>query len=323
MEFSDVDFIDDDGSGFKLHHGQFAFKDAAASTMISRRFQTSLRRFSSANSHPLVDWTVETLGNNTNKTVGILTISAPQQYNALTVEMGIAFQSKCRNPPENISAVIVRGAGDKAFSAGGDRQWLLSLRDNPIHINVDLMLEFYKSFLCIRTLAVPTIAAMTGPAIGAGAGLALACDVRVACECKQLLGVNFSKLGIHTGMGGLHFLQRIVPQSGIANELILSGKTLTSFQCQTLGVINRLVEQPSDVLPAALKLAEELVGVQHPVAIRTLVRSMRTEQDVGLEQALQRDAYAQAVCYAREDWGEGIQAVVEKRIPEFGDYQDK
>lgn len=286
-----------------------------------RRLWKISRRFSSSPTPRLVEWNVEKLEETRN--VGILTICAPQQYNALTVEIGQEFQAACRDPPNDLSAVIVRGAGDKAFSAGGDRQWLHSLRNNPIHVNVDLMLSFYKSFLCVRDLSVPTIAAMTGPAIGAGAGLALACDVRVACQSPKLLGLNFTRLGIHTGMGGLHFLQQALPQSGVANEILLSGQTLTATQCKDHGLINRLVEHPSDVLPAAMQLAHDLVGVQHPVAIRTLVRSIRTKQDVGLEQALQRDAYAQAVCYARNDWGEGVQAVVDKRIPEFDGYNDK
>jgi enoyl-CoA hydratase/carnithine racemase len=92
--------------------------------------------------------------------------------------------------------------------AEGNLEWLQSLSENLVHANFDLM-QFYKSFLCMRQqLPVPIIAALQGPAMGAGACLALACDLRVAAsENTLILGFPFAKLGIPSGMGGLYMLQ--------------------------------------------------------------------------------------------------------------------
>lgn len=115
--------------------------------------------------------------------IGTITLESPKTFNALTVEMGIEFQSLIRNDIQSnvhINAVILTGAGNNAFSAGGNADWLRGLKQNPVHVNADAMMSFYQSFLCIRTVPVPVIAALQGPAIGAGACLVLACDLRIS-----------------------------------------------------------------------------------------------------------------------------------------------
>jgi enoyl-CoA hydratase/carnithine racemase len=147
--------------------------------------------------------------------VGTITLQSPATYNALTVEMGGEFESLishlCKDlrdvhstsSSSNVNAIVLQGQGEGAFSAGGNLEWLHSLRHNSVHRNVDLMLQFYHFLLIVRTLPVPVIAALQGPAMGAGACLALACDLRVAAPNKRaILGFPFSKLGISTGMGG-------------------------------------------------------------------------------------------------------------------------
>lgn len=251
--------------------------------------------------------------------VGVITLNSPATYNALTVEVGVEFSKLCRDicHDPHLSAVIVTGAGGKAFSAGGNFQWLHSLRDQSVHANTDAMLQFYRAFLGIRKIAVPTIAAMPGPAVGAGAGLALACDLRTAVPHKKLLGLNFTRLGIHAGMGTSHLLEKALgSRTGILNEILLTGKTLSGEECLELGLVNRLSDDSFD---AAWELAEEL-ATRHPVAVRTMLQTLRQKQDEGLEQALQREAFAQAVCYARQDWGVGVDAVAEKREPVFDPY---
>jgi enoyl-CoA hydratase/carnithine racemase len=186
-----------------------------------------------------------------------------------------------------------------------------------VHHNADLMLNFYNSLLCIRKVPVPVIAALHGPAMGAGACLALACDMRTASPKPRILGFNFSRLGIHSGMGGSHLLERALGgSSAIINEILLTGKVLSGQEAYDMGLVNRLED---DAKGAAYELAAE-VAKQNPVAVRTMLQTVRQRQDVGLEQALQREAYAQAVCYNRDDWGEGVNAVAEKRDPSFGPY---
>jgi enoyl-CoA hydratase/carnithine racemase len=287
-------------------------KQALPPRLIVRQYSTN----------PLVSWT----HNETTK-IGTITLDSPATYNALTVEMGQVFlalvrqlESDIRHGVLNVNAVVVTGAGNDAFSAGGNFEWLRSLKDRPVHVNADAMLSFYKSFLCIRQLPVPVVAAIQGPAIGAGAGLALACDLRVTSPGPRRLGFTFSRLGIHSGMGSSHLLtQSMGGPSAIINEILLTGKALSGEEAYKFGLVNRLVE---NVKEEAHAMAEE-VARQNPMSIRSMIQTLRQRQDEGLEACLQREAYAQAICYNRDDWGEGLDALIERRDPLFGDYHAK
>lgn len=120
---------------------------------------------------PLVDWRLSAKDDR----IGILTLQSERTYNALTVEMGHEFSQMVRNIVTKVTtggldlrAIVLTGQGTNAFSAGGDLDWLRLLKNNPVQINSDLMLSFYNSFLCIRQVPIPVIAAINGPAIGAG-----------------------------------------------------------------------------------------------------------------------------------------------------------
>mmetsp|Transcript_18352 Transcript_18352/g.42130 ORF Transcript_18352/g.42130 Transcript_18352/m.42130 type:complete len:343 (+) Transcript_18352:195-1223(+) len=291
----------------------------------------------------LVSWRVEQDDNH--KTIGIITLKSPESYNALTVEMGREFQSlvsrleaeltdaESNADTKNIGAIVLCGEGDKAFSAGGDLRWLHSLSENSVHANVDAMLRFYKSFLCVRDqIPVPVIGALHGPAVGAGACLALACDLRVAASGdRPILGFPFSRLGIPTGMGALHLLQTVGKLSSAeAAEILLLGRTLTGEEARDLGLVNRLVSRDT-VKDEAKKLAFEIARTAHPVAVRSMVRSLRLGTDGGggggggggLGDCLYKDAHAQAMCYNRRDWGEGLRAAKTRTDPVFEDYHSK
>jgi enoyl-CoA hydratase/carnithine racemase len=300
----------------------------AAMTMrrdVNARTFTSSSPLSSSKS--LVSWTVK---EDVNPHVGIIELHSKKTFNALTVEMGKEFRALMNklevelHESSNIQAVVLCGEGDKAFSSGGNLEWLQSLHGNSVHANVDLMLQFYTSFLCMRQkIPVPVIAAMTGPAMGAGACLAMACDLRVGCSepDRAVLGFPFGRLGIPSGMGGLYLLQHSGLSTAQANEILMLAKTLTGPEAYGLGLLNRIV--PKDqVKQEAYNLAVEISN-KHPVAVRSMIRNCRLEQDRGLMDALHRDAYAQATCYARNDWGRGLQAVAEKREADFDDYHSK
>lgn len=252
-------------------------------------------------------------------------MESPQTYNALTVEMGRDFSKAIRDIQReldyrDINCMVLTGAGDDAFSAGGNFDWLRGLSDVPVHKNTDSMIQFYKSFLCIRHLQVPVVAAIQGPAVGAGAGLALACDLRVTSPGPRKFGFPFSRLGIHSGMGCSHLLQRAMgAPSAQINEILLTGQFLSGEEAYKYNLVNRLVE---NVKEEAHKLAQEIAR-QHPLSTRSLIQTLRTQQDHGLEAALNREAYAQAVCYSRKDWGAGLDAVLERRDPIFDSYHDK
>ena len=140
----------------------------------------------------------------------------------------------------SVRVAVLTGAG-RAFSAGGDLAWLLARhRDSPAN-NCAVMQEFYRKFLSLRDLEVPVIAAINGPAIGAGLCLALGgADIRVMSEAAKL-GVTFTKLGLHPGMAATHFLPQLAgPQ--VAAELLLTGRLVNSQEAVKLGLVARVAE---------------------------------------------------------------------------------
>ena len=292
---------------------------------------SSTRSNSTTSSLPLVSWSLDK-----STKIGTISLNSPSTYNALTVEMGNEFshsmhqlQTELVTRGANINAMVLVSQGENAFSAGGNINWLRLLSNNSIQANADIMLSFYQSFLCIRhCIPVPVVAALQGPAVGAGAGLALACDMRVASsETQRVLGFTFSRLGIHAGMGVSHPLPQCCGggSTGTVNELFLTGKFISAQEAFDLGLVNRLVSNAATtttVKDEAYALAGE-VASQHPVSVRSMVQTLRTQQDIGLQAALLREAYAQATCYARNDWGAGLDAVEERRNPVFDLYHAK
>ncbi len=143
--------------------------------------------------------------------VATLTLNAPKRLNALTVAMGDEFAAAVADlkaNSANVSSVVVTGAG-RAFSAGGDVQFLRDRCNDTPSRNAAIMRDFYDRMLSIRTLPMPTICALNGHAIGAGLAFTFAADFRIAAEDAQL-GVTFTKLGIHPGMGSSHFLPKLI-----------------------------------------------------------------------------------------------------------------
>jgi enoyl-CoA hydratase len=290
--------------------------------MLPSSSRQSIRGLSdSASESSLVGWEVDSASK-----VGTITLQSPQSFNALTVEMGAAFsrtvtqiRHDLTDGKQNVNAIVLQGAGEQAFSAGGNTAWLKSLHQNTIPENEELMLSFYQSFMCVRKLPVPVIVALQGPAIGAGCCLAMACDLRVAAPKPKILGFTFSRLGIHSGMGGSHLLQRLLGSTAKCNELLLTGKVIGGEEALRLGLVNEVAQNTKK---EAFELAKQ-VASQNPMAIRTMIATLRYQQDKGLDEALRLEAKAQAICYSRDDWGEGVDAAIEKRDPVFDDYHTK
>jgi enoyl-CoA hydratase len=210
------------------------------------------------------------------------------------------------------NALVVTGAG-KAFSAGGDFEFLNNRSNDTGMRNSVIMRSFYSKFLRIRDLPIPVIAAINGPAIGAGLCFALGADLRIASKSAKL-GITFVGLGLHPGMGATYFLPRLVgPQ--VAARLCLTGEVVTGEEAAKLGLVVEAVED-TEVLPKSLALASR-IAEQAPIAVRSCVRSLRMQHDEGLDRALWREADAQSYCYSGVDLKEGVQAVAEKRKPGF------
>ncbi len=244
--------------------------------------------------------------------IAVLRLNDPDRLNAMSLQMASDFKSAVEAlAPDRTRAIIVTGAG-RAFSAGGDLKMLLDKADADSETNRVEMLRYYDCFLSIRELGVPVIAAINGHAIGAGMCLAAACDMRiVAAEAK--LGVTFTRLGLHPGMGATHFIPRLLGRT-LGSDLLMSGRVVGSALLHAHGFASALVPS-DDVLEEAMNLALEIARCG-PYATRLLVETLR-RQDAGLPAALAAEASQQALSYASDEFREGVSAMRDKRRPLF------
>lgn len=249
--------------------------------------------------------------------VAVITLSDPDRRNAMTAEMGDALRDTFTDlaDDETLRCAVLTGAGS-AFSAGGD---LGMLEDHARRAReegfdaADDMRAFYDRFLTVRDLPVPVVAAVNGHAIGAGACVALACDLLVVAEDARF-GLNFSRIGIHPGMGGSWLLPRLAGRQRAA-ELLYTGRLATGAEIAAYGVA--LEAHDADrVLPRALELADEVAG-SAPQVVRQLKRSLVETWDRDLDRQLDAEAAYQADNYRTEDVVEGLAAVRERRSPDF------
>jgi len=246
--------------------------------------------------------------------VAVISFNDPESLNAMSETMATDFRAvveTLRPKAKDLSAIILTGAG-RAFSAGGDLKMLDGKRAISGEANRLLMLGFYDSFLSLRELSVPLIAAINGAAVGAGLCVASACDMRIAATGAKL-GFTFVRLGLHPGMGATYFLPRVIGHAHAA-ELLLTGRVIDADYALRIGLVSKVVA-PDQVLAEAQLIAAEL-NEGGPEAIRQLLESIRTPQAT-LEQALQREALCQAVNYRGEEFAEGVKAVMEKRKANF------
>lgn len=245
--------------------------------------------------------------------VVLLVLDNPEQRNAMSTEMTESWVAAIEDltGDRSVRAVVVTGEGS-AFCSGGDTSWLASEPDASVDALRERMLPFYRSWLSIRRLEVPVIAAINGPAIGAGLCLALACDLRVAADSARM-GVPFVNLGLHPGMAGTHLLPQAVGLAH-ARDLMLTGRLVDAEEALRMGLVSRVF--PADTVRAdAVALAEQ-VAATAPVASRLTTLALR-QPHADLESALQWEALAQPITMATADLQEGIAAVRERRRPSF------
>jgi enoyl-CoA hydratase len=211
-----------------------------------------------------------------------------------------------------VRCVVVTGEGS-AFCSGGDPRWIAGEPDAPVHQLRQRMIGFYRAWLSIRDLEVPTIAAINGPAVGAGLCLALACDLRYAADDAKLLA-PFTALGLHPGMAATYTLPRVVGEAH-ARDLLLTGRMVGSEEALRIGLVSEVLDDAT-FLDAVLAKAAE-VAATAPVASRLTTVALRDGGHADFESALQWEALAQPVTLATEDLQEGVRASRERRAPEF------
>lgn len=244
--------------------------------------------------------------------VAVVTLNRPEKLNALSratiAALSETFQAFEKD--DGLRAVILTGAGDRAFSAGTD---LSELIDVSAAEAVDVARRGQELCNQIERAAVPFIAAVNGVAAGGGCELALACHLRVA-TAKARFSLPETKLGIIPGYGGT---QRLTRELGRARSLalILTADGIDAEEALRVGLVNQVVA-PSDLLPAAKALAQTISQLA-PLAIRACLKAVIGGSELPLEKGLALEASLFADLFATEDMREGTRAFLEKRKPQF------
>src|SRR5258706_16030770 len=249
-----------------------------------------------------------------------LTMNAPEIRNAISGDDMIdALEAACERLNADMSArvAILTGAGS-AFSSGGN---VKKMHDGgglggglPAQTRRNYKLGIQRIPLAFDRLEVPIIAAVNGPAIGAGCDLACMCDVRIAAESAKF-AESFVKLGIIPGDGGAGLLPRVVGYSK-ACGLAFTGDTLSAAEALACGLVSRVVPD-ADLMMEARKLAQRIAD-NPPHAVRMTKRLIREGQHLQLASLLELSAAMQSLAHATADHKEAVAAFMEKRKPEFG-----
>lgn len=245
-----------------------------------------------------------------------LTLNRPDRLNAL----GDTLREELHEAIVHVSAdpetrvIVLTGAG-RGFCAGGDMKAAHDVNEGRMtRAMLDRVAPLRdKVVLAMRDAPQPIIAAVNGPAAGAGMNLALACDMRIASTAATF-GQTFVKRGLHVDWGGTYLLPRLVGMAK-ACELIFTGEMISAEEAHRLGLLNQLVA-PEELLPTTYALARKMADGP-PIAIRLAKRALYHNQEVDLRAALEFETFAQNVCRETADAREGVQAFVEKRPARF------
>lgn len=250
--------------------------------------------------------------------VATITLNRDETRNALSDEVIAALLEALARAEgdKSISCVILTGAG-KAFSSGGNLRDIGAMTAEkgmtPLEIEEWYTTGIQRIPLMMEQLTVPVIAAVNGPAIGAGNDLATMCDMQIA-STRAVFAESFLKVGIIPGDGGAWFLPRIVGYARAA-EMLYTAEPIDADKALAWGLVSQVVE-PDDLMDAANRLAAKVVS-NPPFALRKGKEIMLSAQRMGLEDSLAKAAITQGVLQQMEDHQEAVHAILEKRKPQF------
>jgi 2-(1,2-epoxy-1,2-dihydrophenyl)acetyl-CoA isomerase len=247
--------------------------------------------------------------------VSTLTLNRPERLNALNGALGQALLDALHRLAEDatVRTVVLTGAG-RGFCAGGDIDVLRKAREREDVREVEALLKVGKQIiLALATMPKPVIAAVNGPAAGAGANLALACTTRIASEHASF-AQSFARIGLFPDFGGTYFLPRLVGPA-LALELVLSAETVTAPDALRIGLVSRVVSHDRFEEETAL-LAGRLAAAP-PIVLRGIRQTLSRDDREQLERALDEEIRWQVTCFRSRDCLEGLQAFFEKRPPRF------
>ena len=243
--------------------------------------------------------------------LAILTINRPQSLNALSGELLIelveAVEAIAETP--EVAALIITGAGDKAFVAGADISELSRL--DGVYAGRETSLSGQNVMHEIASLPFPTVAAISGYALGGGLELALACDVRVASPTSRL-GFPEASLGLLPGYGGTQRLPRLIGP-GRALDMMLTARQVGAEEALQMGLVNYLSDNP---LEKAREVAQMMTR-NAPISLSLIKEAVRRGLSGSLEEGLEIEADLFGMTAATADFKEGTAAFLGKRKPKF------
>lgn len=242
--------------------------------------------------------------------IAFVTLNRPKVLNALnapTLKELHAVTETIRGD-NSIRAVVLTGAGEKAFAAGADIQELAQANAMD---GRELALHGQAVFRAIETCGKPVVACVNGFALGGGCELALACHLRVASETARF-GQPEVKLGLIPGYGGTQRLARLVGK-GVALQMILTGEMVSAADALRVGLVNEVVA-PDQLLARGEAIARTIAGMA-PLAVRYSLEAIDRGYDLPLEEALSLEAALFGLACGTQDKAEGTAAFLAKRSP--------
>jgi enoyl-CoA hydratase len=244
--------------------------------------------------------------------VAVLTLDNPGKLNALSMEMldAIGGHLDRIEGDDAVRAVVITGAGEKAFAAGAD---IGHMREASVQEARDYAELGHALFARIEAFPKPVIAAINGFALGGGCELVLACDIRLASDTARL-GQPEVNLGIFPGWGGTQRLPRLTTP-GFAKDLIFTGRHVRADEAHGAGLVNHVYPQ-AELVDRAVALGEEIAR-KSPLAVAVAKGLVNEALEGDYADALARELAAFGDAFATEDQREGMAAFFEKREPRF------
>lgn len=231
----------------------------------------------------------------------VVTLDRPDKRNAIDADMVAALHEVCERLEREPRLLLLTGGADGIFAAGAD---IAQLRERG---RLDALAAINSAlFARIRALPLPTVAAVDGPALGGGAELSYACDLRV-CTSRAVFGQPEVRLGILAGAGATHRLPALVGETR-AKELLFTGRRVDAAEAYAMGLVNRVVDDPAELLGVAHGLLDEIAKAS-PLALR--LTKLAVDAPAGAHPQL--DLVSQAVLFEDEDKRRRMTTFLERR----------